>query len=92
MSRENVLGVMMTVELRVKEVALERGIQNPYQLMKLLGTFDPAMASRLWKGGMDKIGLKTIDRLCEIFSCEPGDLFKRVKEKPVRRSTKNKKA
>jgi len=66
------------VELRIQEVAMSRGITTAYQLQKALESH-PAMAARLWKGNMDRIGLQTIDALCEALDCEPGDLIVRVK-------------
>ncbi len=66
------------VELRIQEVAMSRGIITAYQLQKALESH-PAMAARLWKGNMDRIGLQTIDALCEALDCEPGDLIVRVK-------------
>ena len=66
------------VELRIQEVAMKRGITTAYQLQKAMGSH-PAMAARLWKGDMDRIGLQTIDALCEALDCEPGDLIIRVK-------------
>ena len=66
------------VELRIQEVAMKRGITTAYQLQKALESH-PAMAARLWKGDMDRIGLQTVDALCEALDCEPGDLIVRVK-------------
>ena len=67
------------VELRIQEVAMSRGITTAYQLQKALESH-PAMAARLWKGNMDRIGLQTIDALCEALDCEPSDLIVRVKD------------
>ncbi len=65
------------VELRIKEVAMERGVTTAYQLQKLLD-LNPAQAARLWRGGQEMIALKTIDALCESLDCEPSDLIIRI--------------
>lgn len=62
------------ITLRIKETAEERGIKTAYQLQKALG-IPPAMAARLWKGQLEMIGLKTINRLCNALNCRPGTLF-----------------
>jgi DNA-binding Xre family transcriptional regulator len=62
------------VTLRVKEAAQKRGIQNAYQLQKELG-LSPSKAAKLWKGEMDKIGLETINVLCNKLKCKPNQIF-----------------
>ena len=65
------------VILRVRDVAERKGITTAYQLQKA-ARLHPGHAAKLWKGGIEMIGLKTIDTLCEALGCEPGDLFARV--------------
>jgi DNA-binding Xre family transcriptional regulator len=76
------------VRLRIQEIAQERGITTAYQLQKLMEV-PPMTASRLWKGEMEMVALKTIDALCEALSCEPGDLFTR--EGQITKPSKSKK-
>jgi excisionase family DNA binding protein len=33
------------------------------------------MASRLWKGEFDKIGINTMEKLCDYFYCQPNDFL-----------------
>lgn len=70
----------MAVELRIREVAEERGITSAYQLQKRMGV-PPGTAARLWRGEMKMIGLDTIDSLCEAIGCEPSDLIVRIPNK-----------
>ncbi len=66
------------VKLRIQEMAIKRGITTAYQLQKAMDVH-PGMAARLWKEETEMIALKTIDSLCEVLDCEPGDLIVRVK-------------
>lgn len=68
------------IEVRVQQAAMRRGITNAYQLQKAMN-INPGMASRLWKGDFEMIGLRTLDRLCEVLNCEPNDILARVAAK-----------
>jgi DNA-binding Xre family transcriptional regulator len=72
------------VTLRIRAAAEARGVTSSYQLMKLMN-IPPGHASRLWKGGMEMIGLKTIDALCEALGCDPSDLIVREDSAAKRR-------
>jgi excisionase family DNA binding protein len=37
------------------------------------------MASRLWNGRFKQIGIETIGNLCDLFDCQPNDLFENQK-------------
>jgi excisionase family DNA binding protein len=37
------------------------------------------MASRLWNGRFKQIGIETIGSLCDLFDCQPNDLFENQK-------------
>ena len=65
------------VELRVREVAEGKGINNPLALSKESG-IAYANCYKIWNGQQKMIGLDTIDRLCEALGCEPGDILVRT--------------
>jgi DNA-binding Xre family transcriptional regulator len=67
------------VTLCVRDIAERQGITSAYQLQKV-AKLHPSHAAKLWKGRLEMIGLKTINTLCEALSCEPGDLFSRVRD------------
>jgi DNA-binding Xre family transcriptional regulator len=63
----------------VREVAEKRGIKNAHGLQNALGV-SPTAAAKLWKGEFEMIGLGTLDKLCEVLSCQPNALFKYVSD------------
>ena len=67
------------VELRVKEVAERKGINNPFSLSKESG-IAYANCYKIWNGQQTMIGLDTLDRLCDALGCEPGDILVKVPE------------
>jgi len=69
------LGV--TVRLRVAKLARERGL-TAYRMAKA-ARLPLTTAHRLVKRGakVDRIDMRTIERLCVALDCEPGDLFER---------------
>jgi DNA-binding Xre family transcriptional regulator len=68
------------VRLKIREAAEARGITTAYQLQKAMGV-QPGMAARLWKGELEMIALKTLDRLCDAIGCELSDLLVRQSDK-----------
>lgn len=68
------------VELRVREVAEAKGINNPLTLSQVSG-LAYATCHKIWNDPPVMIGLDTIDRLCEALECEPGDLLARTASK-----------
>ena len=68
------------INVQIREAAIKRGITTAYQLQKEMG-INPGHASKLWKGKIEMIGLRTLDRLCEALDCELTDLLVRVPEK-----------
>lgn len=65
------------IELRVREVAERKGINNPLALSKESG-IAYANCHKIWNNQQKMIGLDTLDRLCEALVCEPGDILVRV--------------
>lgn len=59
----------------VREVAERRGIKNAHGLQLALEV-SPTAAAKLWKGEFEMIGLTTLDKLCRVLRCKPGDLLK----------------
>jgi DNA-binding Xre family transcriptional regulator len=71
---DNMSGKNMAT-LRVKQLAVKRGITTAYQLQKAL-RISPSKATRLWEGNPDKIGMDTIETLCAFFGVKPSRLIK----------------
>ena len=68
------------VELKIREVAEIKGIDNPFALSQATG-LAYATCHNIWNGQPRMIGLDTIDRLCEALGCEPGDFLVRTPSK-----------
>jgi DNA-binding Xre family transcriptional regulator len=62
------------IEIRIAEKAKAAGLDTAFSLQKALN-ISPTIASRLWKGKFNKIGVGTMDKLCTFFKCQPNDLF-----------------
>ena len=62
------------IRTRIREVAQGRGITTAYQLQKAT-ELPPSMAARLFKDEVEMIALRTLDTLCVVLECLPGDLF-----------------
>ncbi len=71
---------MERIELRVKELAQKRNIQNAYQLQKKLEVA-PMVARRLWNNELKQMDFRTLLTLCRTFDCQPGDLLIYHKDK-----------
>jgi DNA-binding Xre family transcriptional regulator len=65
---------MATIRLAVREVAQERGIENPHALAARTG-LGYAICYRLWNSEQQRIDLKTLARLCEALKTTPGQLL-----------------
>jgi DNA-binding Xre family transcriptional regulator len=62
------------IEIKIAEKARSQGLETAFSLQKALN-ISPTIASRLWKGNFNKIGVGTMDKLCTFFKCQPNDLF-----------------
>jgi DNA-binding Xre family transcriptional regulator/biotin operon repressor len=62
------------IEIRIAEKAKVAGLDTAFSLQKALN-ISPTIASRLWKGKFNKIGVGTMDKLCTFFKCQLSDLF-----------------
>jgi DNA-binding Xre family transcriptional regulator len=58
------------IRIKIGILAARNGYKTAYALQKALD-ISPTMASRLYKGNFDKIGIGTIDKLCDLFHCQP---------------------
>jgi len=67
------------VELKVRELAEQKGINNALALSRETG-LAYAVCHKIWNSYQTMIGLDTIDRLCAALECEPGDILVRVSE------------
>jgi putative transcriptional regulator len=76
--------VYRMIRIHISQVAEQRGITTAYQLQKALA-LPPSMAARLWKGELGKVATSTLDKLCEAFDCQPGDLLSYVAAKKKNR-------
>ena len=74
------------IKLVVKEVAEKEGITNPLELSRLSG-LPYETCRRAWNDDASQIGLKTIERLCDVLRVGPGQLFEYYYEpdKPQRK-------
>lgn len=79
------------VKARINELCKERGILSAYQLQHALALKSPTQAIQWFNDELSSISFATIDRLCEFFDCEPGDLFVREPELEKLQQTKKSK-
>lgn len=64
------------ITIRLKELAEARGLTKN-QVQKRTG-LDIGMVRRYWNNHSDTVHLPSIDKLCALLDCEPGDLIKRT--------------
>ncbi|MFN0120404.1 MAG: helix-turn-helix domain-containing protein [Blastocatellia bacterium] len=55
-------------------MAESRGLTSSYQLQHALGVA-PTVAVRLWRNVVTRFSLDTLNKLCEVLECQPGDLL-----------------
>ncbi len=66
------------IKMKLQETARKHGLTTAYTLQKALNC-SPTMASRLWNEKFKQIGIETIGSLCDLFDCQPNDLFENQK-------------
>jgi DNA-binding Xre family transcriptional regulator len=66
------------IKIKVQGTARAHGLTTAYTLQKALDC-SPTMASRLWNERFKQIGIETIGSLCDLFDCQPNDLFENQK-------------
>jgi excisionase family DNA binding protein len=62
------------MKVKIAETAEKHGVKSAYALQKALD-LSPTIAARLWKGEFSKIGINTLEKLCELFKCQTDDLL-----------------
>jgi DNA-binding Xre family transcriptional regulator len=62
------------IEVRIAEKAKAAGLETAFSLQKALN-ISPTIASRLWKGNFNKIGVGTMNKLCTFFKCQLNELL-----------------
>jgi DNA-binding Xre family transcriptional regulator len=65
----------MALIVTIRERAEKRGIENANQLGVALDVA-PNVSARLWTGVFEKLGMNTLEKLCEVLECQPNALFK----------------
>lgn len=63
------------IKLRIEELLKERG-KSKYWLVKKLQT-NYTVINKMIEYKITGINFETMDKLCNIFECSPGDLFKK---------------
>ena len=63
----------MTIHMRLDVVLAQRKMKGK-ELAKLLGSTE-AQLSKLRNGHMSGIKFETLDKLCKLLDCTPGDLL-----------------
>lgn len=79
------------VKARINELCKQRGITSAYQLQHALALKSPNQAIQWFNDELSGISFATMDKLCDFFECEPGDLFKREPELESQRTRAAKK-
>jgi DNA-binding Xre family transcriptional regulator len=77
-------GAQQMIKIKIAELAAKRhNVTSAYQLQNFLN-ISPSIASRLWKGDFDKIGINTINKLCYRLKCQPNDFIEYVDKRGER--------
>jgi DNA-binding Xre family transcriptional regulator len=66
----------MKLRIRIREVALSRGIKTAYKL-QIKAKIAPSSAARLFRNNVTQMSISTLEKLCLALSCSPGDLIVR---------------
>jgi DNA-binding Xre family transcriptional regulator len=62
------------MKIKIAETAEKHGVKSAYALQKALN-ISPTIAARLWKGEFGKIGIGTLEKLCEHFQCQTNEFL-----------------
>jgi putative transcriptional regulator len=74
------------ITVRLGEILEERG-QTVYWLWKQTG-IRYATVWQMSKGNVARLSLDTLDRVCEVLECQPGDLLVRIEARKKRKRGK----
>ncbi len=64
----------MKIKSKIKEVAEKNGVTSSYVLQKRLDVA-PTVAVRLWRDKVTRFSVEILEKLCEEFNCQVGDLL-----------------
>jgi len=62
------------IETHVQKIAKMAGVQNAYQLQKLL-VVSPSVAAKLWLDNFQLISKRSLDKLCRTLNASPAELI-----------------
>lgn len=74
------------IKLRLSEMLKERG-RTPYWLAKQTGI----RYASIWhmnRGELARVHVETLDRICDVLECQPGDILVRVPERKAKKKAK----
>ena len=74
------------IKFQLNELLEQRG-QTIYWLWKQTG-IRYATIWQMGKGGVSRLNLAALDRVCEVLECQPGDLLVRVESRKTRKRGK----
>lgn len=69
----------MTIIVDVQKTARSKGLRSGYALQKA-AQLSPSVANRMWKGGLTRIDLSVLTKVCETLGVEPQELIRVVYE------------
>ena len=78
------------IKSRLHILMAEKGRLTIRDLARKAGISEPAV-SRLYHDKAERFDRSTLNSLCKVLDCQPGDLFEYVPDKPKRRAKKVKK-
>lgn len=62
------------IRIKIREIAEKKGIENPYQLMKVTG-LNYAQCHLYWNSEPKQIGVDALNRVCMALGVTPGQIF-----------------
>ncbi len=70
---------MAKIRLTVREVMEQKGVKNPFDLSNRTG-LNYAVCYRMWQGEQQRVDLKILARLCEVFNVKPAQFLEYLPE------------
>lgn len=64
----------IVIRIKIRELAEEKGIKNPFQLMKVTG-LNYAQCHFYWNSEAKQIGIDALNRICMALGVTPGQIF-----------------
>lgn len=65
---------MSVITVKIKEIAVQKGITTAYQLQKATGS-QPSMAAKWYRNDLKGITFDSLNLLCKTLGCTPNDLL-----------------